>query len=58
MVSTKPFLVSISLGGCYSCLVFTSIGDSGAAGNFIDQALVSSMNISSYLLASSSPFPG
>ena len=55
LFSAKPFLVSISLAGCPSGVVSTALVDFDAMGYFIDQALVSSLNITTYLL--SSPFP-
>ena len=51
----RLFLVPIILADCPSCPVSTALVDSGAAGNFMDQTLVSSLNITTYPL--SSPFP-
>lgn len=48
-------LVSITLADCPSCTVSTALVDSGAAGNFMDQTLASSLNITIYPLFS--PFP-
>lgn len=55
LFSSKPLLFSISLVGCPSGVVSIALVDSGAAGNFIHQTLVSSLNITTYPF--SSPFP-
>ena len=50
----RLFLVPITVADCPSCPVSTALVDSGAAGNFMDQTLASSLNITINLL---SPFP-
>ena len=55
IISHQTLSVPISLAGCPSGVVSTALVDSGDAGNFINQALASSLKLPSYPLSSSFP---